>query len=156
MGSHLHGPKTRSTKKASVGSAHQESIMATKIGQYEGLFLFGTAATADVEGSVKSIGDLVTKHGGEILDLRKWDERKLAYEIKKNKRGLYVLCFFKAPGGAIEKITRDCNLSESILRHMITDASHLNLEEMKAQQPQQPVKEKPRDDFGYIPMNEFR
>lgn len=111
---------------------------------YEGLFLFGTAATVDAEGSVKQIGDLITKHGGEILHLRKWDERKLAYEIKKNKRGLYVLAFFKAPGAAVDKITRDVNLSESILRVLITEADHLNLDEMKAQEPQQPVKEAPR------------
>lgn len=111
---------------------------------YEGLFLFGTAATVDVEGSVKQIGDLVQKHGGEILLLKKWDERKLAFEIKKNKRGLYVLCFFKAPGDAVDKISRDVNLSETILRLLITDAEHLTLDEMKAQEPQQPVKEPPR------------
>lgn len=111
---------------------------------YEGLFLFGTAATVDAEGAVKSIGEIVTKHGGEILLLRKWDERKLAYEVKKNKRGLYVLCFFKAQGGAVDKITRDVNLSENILRVLITDAAHLTLDEMKAQEPQQPVKEAPR------------
>ena len=118
-----------------------------KIYQYEGLFLFGTAATVDVEGSVKAIGELVTKHGGEIMLLRKWDERKLAYEVKKNKRGLYVLCFFKAQGGAVDKITRDVNLTENILRVLITDATHLTLDEMKAQEPQQPVKEAPRRSY---------
>jgi small subunit ribosomal protein S6 len=114
---------------------------------YEGLFLLGTASTVDVEGSVKQIGDLVTKHGGEILLLKKWDERKLAFEVKKNKRGLYVLCFFKAEGGAVDKITRDVNLTDNILRVLITDATHLTLDEMKAQEPQQPVKEAPRPRF---------
>ena len=116
---------------------------------YEGLFLFGTAATVDVEGNVKVIGDLIAKHGGEVLHLRKWDERKLAFEIKKNKRGLYVLAFFKAPGTAVDKITRDVNLSENILRVLITDASHLNLDEMKAQEPQQPVKDLPPAAGGF-------
>lgn len=111
--------------------------------QYEGLFLFGTAATVDSDGAVKQVGDLVAKHGGESLLLRKWDERKLAFEIKKNKRGLYVLCFFKAPGTAVDKISRDVNLSETILRCLITDAGHLSLDEMKAQEPQQPAKDAP-------------
>jgi small subunit ribosomal protein S6 len=111
--------------------------------QYEGLFLFGTAATVDVDGAVKQIGDLIAKHGGETLLLKKWDERKLAFEIKKNKRGLYVLAFFKAPGTAVDKLSRDVNLSETILRCLITDATHLSLDEMKAQEPQQPVKEAP-------------
>ena len=115
---------------------------------YEGLFLFGTAATVDSEGAVKQIGDLIAKHGGESLLLRKWDERKLAFEVNKNKRGLYVLTFFKAPGGAVDKINRDVNLSETILRCLITDADHLSLDEMKAQEPQQPAKEAPMGAMG--------
>jgi small subunit ribosomal protein S6 len=122
--------------------------MSKRTAQYEALFLFGTAATADVDASVKMIHDLMHKHGAEILHLRKWDERKLAYEIKKSKRGLYVLCFFKAPTASVEKITRDVNLSDVILRVLITDASHLNVDEMKAMEPQQPVKEIRREEFN--------
>jgi len=124
----------------------------TKPRQYEGLFLFGTAATADVDGAVKQINALIEKHGGTVLHLRKWDEKRLAYEVKKNKRGLYVLAFFSALGTAVAQITRDVNLSETILRVLITDASHLSIEEMKAQEPQQPVKEQPRrEDTIFVP-----
>jgi len=125
-------------------------MAAKRIGTYEALFLFGTAATTDVDGSVKIVEELVKKHGGEIILIRKWDERKLAFEIKKNKRGLYVLCFFKGMG-VNEKITREVNLSENILRVLITDASHLTVDEMKAQEPQQPVKEVRREEF-IVPM----
>ena len=45
---------------------------------------------------------------------------------------------------AIDKITRDVNLSETILRVLMTDATHLTLDEMKTMEPQQPVKEAPR------------
>ena len=121
-------------------------MSAKRTGTYEALFLFGTAATTDVDGSVKQVEELVKKHGGEIILCKKWDERKLAFEIKKNKRGLYVLCFFRGMG-VNEKITRDVNLSEEILRVLITDASHLTEDEMRAQEPQQPVKEVKREEF---------
>jgi small subunit ribosomal protein S6 len=121
--------------------------MKTRIYQYEALFLFGVTATADVDGALKTVESIVKNHGGEILLLRKWDERKLAYEVKKNKRGLYVLCFYKGPGTSVDKISRDVNLSENILRVLITDADHLNIDEMKAMEPQQPVKEAPRRMF---------
>ncbi len=121
--------------------------MSAKIYTYEALFLFGVSATADVDGSIKMVESMVKNHGGEILLLRKWDERKLAYEVKKNKRGLYVLCFYKGTGTSVERITRDVNLSDNVLRVLITDASHLTLDEMKAQEPQQPVKEAPRRMF---------
>jgi small subunit ribosomal protein S6 len=121
--------------------------MSQRIYQYEALFLFGVAATTDVDGAIKTVENMIKNHGGEILLLRKWDERKLAYEIKKNKRGLYVLCFYKGPGSSVERITRDVNLSENILRVLVTDAAHLSLDEMKAMEPQQPVKEAPRRMF---------
>src|SRR5205823_5441403 len=63
---------------------------------------------------------------------RKWDERRLAYEIKKQKRGLYILAYFKAPGGSLSHIERDCNLSEKILRVLLLRADHLTVEEMQA------------------------
>jgi small subunit ribosomal protein S6 len=107
--------------------------MSQRIYQYEALFLFGVAATTDVDGAIKTVENMIKNHGGEILLLRKWDERKLAYEIKKNKRGLYVLCFYKGPGSSV--------------RVLVTDAAHLSLDEMKAMEPQQPVKEAPRRMF---------
>lgn len=109
--------------------------------KYEALFLFGAASTVDVDGALKRVESIVTSHEGKVILLRKWDERRLAYEIKKQKRGLYILCFFEGPTTAVEKITRDVNLSEDILRVLVTDASHLSVEEMKAQEPQQPVRE---------------
>jgi small subunit ribosomal protein S6 len=68
--------------------------------------------------------------------LKKWDERKLAYEINKQKRGTYVIAFFKAPGSAVAALERDVNLSEQVLRVLVTRADHLNQEEMAAVEPQ--------------------
>lgn len=136
-----------------LGFREGERIMKTRIGTYEALFLFPVSATVDPEAAVKRVEEIVTKHQGEIIHLRKWDERRLAYEVKKNKRGLYVLCFYKGPGASVGQVTRDVNLSEDILRVLITDASHLTVEEMKAQEPQQPAprEERPRRDDFMVP-----
>ena len=102
--------------------------------QYEGMFLFPGNAEADA--SVKRIQTIVETHKGQIIVIKKWDERKLTFEIKKQKRGLYILAYFTAPGAAIGQITRDVNLSDDILRVLITDASHLNKDEMDKVEPQ--------------------
>ena len=63
------------------------------------MFLFGPPATADAEG-----GDQPRAAGsssgtaGKILVIKKWDERKLAYEINGQKRGTYIIAYFTAPG----------------------------------------------------------
>ncbi|MEM8873223.1 MAG: 30S ribosomal protein S6 [Planctomycetota bacterium] len=112
------------------------SATATELRQYEAMFLFGTAAGANLDNAMKIVTELVTKHGGEILVLKKFDERRLAYEIKKNKRGLYMLCYYKGEPSSVAAITRDVNLGSDVLRLLIVDASHLTVEEMEAVEAQ--------------------
>jgi small subunit ribosomal protein S6 len=65
--------------------------------KYEGMFLLGAAATADVEKSTTLVRGIIERHGGKLLLLKKWDERKLTYEIRGQKRGLYIISYFTAP-----------------------------------------------------------
>jgi len=116
----------------------------TKVNQYEAMFLL--PSSADVEGALNLVRSIVERHGGEILVLKKWDERRLAYEIKKNKRGLYVLCYYRGPGFSVAAIERDVNLSVDFLRVLITRADHLSKEEMEAVEPQPVERERPRDE----------
>ena len=89
---------------------------------YEGMFLFPQVASSDLKAAQEHVEYLIGRGEGEIISLAKWDERRLAYEIKGNRRGLYFLTYFKATGeGAIE-IERQVNLSEHLLRAMILKA----------------------------------
>lgn len=109
--------------------------MATpkRVYQYEAMFLLSQAVAADLGAAVEHIKDIIARGHGEIVALRKWDERRLAYEIAGQKRGIYILVYFKAPNTDLAHIERDCNLSEKILRVMILRADHLSDDEMKAQ-----------------------
>jgi small subunit ribosomal protein S6 len=117
--------------------------------QYEGMFLF--PGNAEVEASLKRVRSIIEVHGGQIIVIKKWDERKLAFEIKKQKRGLFVLAYFTAPGSSLVQMTRDVNLSDDILRVLITDASHLNKDEMEKVEPQPiaPPPERPSFEGGF-------
>src|ERR1700733_11825147 len=93
---------------------------------YESMFLLGSAFAADLDNALKMVRGVIEKHEGKVLVIKKWDERKLAYEIRGEKRGLYIVCFFKAPSEAITAIVRDVELSDQILRVMVTKGDHLN------------------------------
>jgi small subunit ribosomal protein S6 len=98
------------------------------------MFLF--PAGGDSEKVLQTVRGIVERHGGNVLVLKKWDERKLAYEIGRHKRGLYIICYFDAPTNAVGPIERDVNLSEEVLRVMVTSADHLTQTEMAAVEPQ--------------------
>ncbi len=104
----------------------------TRIDMYEGMFLFPQTATADLAGALAHVESILGRAGAEIVSLCKWDERRLAYDIKGNKRGLYFLTYFKADRSKIAGIERDCNLSEQLLRAMVVRADHIPAEEIEA------------------------
>jgi len=88
---------------------------------YEGLFLLDSSRSArDWDGVVEHVRELLTKNGAEIVECKKWGERRLAYEIKHHRRGVYLLVHFRAPGRAVGRIKRECGLSDTILRTLVT------------------------------------
>ncbi|MBL8754661.1 MAG: 30S ribosomal protein S6 [Planctomycetes bacterium] len=64
---------------------------------------------------------MFTKHGAKILSSRRWDERRLAYAIKGQHRGTYLLVYFSADTQSLTGIRRDLQFNESLLRYMLLD-----------------------------------
>lgn len=103
---------------------------------YEALFLVDTAqATADWDGTIKAIETVFERAEADVLSIRKWDERRLAYPVKGKERGTYFLCYFKAPTGSIVGIERDVQLSEVLIRVLVLRGDHLTAEEMGKDTP---------------------
>lgn len=100
--------------------------------EYEAMFVFPQAQTSDLQRAVNHIQDILNRAEAELIALSKWGEKNLATPIDKNKRGLFILVYFRARGTRMVNIERDCNLSEVISRFLITRADHLTLEEMQA------------------------
>ena len=109
----------------------------TRINSYEGMFLFPQTVSADLQSAIDHILEMLAKGGAEIISLCKWDERRLAYDIKGNKRGVYFLTYFKCDAQKLTLIERDCRLSEKLLRSMITRADHVSAEQMLAMEGRQ-------------------
>ena len=103
-----------------------------RIGFYEGMFLFPQSATANLQGAVDHIKGILDKAGATIKTFQKWDDRRLAYEIDGNKRGVYFLAYFNAPASSLSDLERMCNQSEEVLRMMVTKADHIPTEIIEA------------------------
>jgi len=120
--------------------------MATMKNQYEAMFLLGPSGQSEPNTALNLCRQIIERHGGEILALKRWDERKLAYEIEGQKRGTYILSLFRAAGSAVAGIERDVRLSEEILRVLVLRADHLSKEEIEAAEPQRPEPREERSD----------
>ena len=87
---------------------------------YECMFLLDTAKVAgDIAAADQQLRALLERNHAQVLVSRPWDERRLAFPIKNQKKGLYYLTYFSAAGKDLVGIERDCVLSEFILRMLV-------------------------------------
>lgn len=82
------------------------------------------------EAQVKDLTDgfskILTDGGGKIHKIENWGLRQLAYRIKKNRKGHYVLIESDAPSEAVIELERNLRLNEDILRSLTVRESALS------------------------------
>jgi ribosomal protein S6 len=114
--------------------------MAVHVNTYEAFFLLNASyATGSWDAAKGEVEHILHRANAEILHVRKWDERRLAYEITGNKRGVYVLAYFKCEGPKVAGVERDVQLSENIIRCLVLRADHVAIKDVEAMVPQQPI-----------------
>jgi small subunit ribosomal protein S6 len=113
--------------------------MATEnVRLYEGMFLINpTKIASNLNTATQLVRELLERVNAEIISIARWDERKLAYEIRGAKRGLYMLAYFKVDGRKVVQIERDVNLSEGVLRCLIIRADHVGDTELELARQEQ-------------------
>jgi small subunit ribosomal protein S6 len=103
---------------------------------YEGMFLVDSLeATSDWDGITGLIRNMIQRCDGEIVTLKKWDDRRLMYDIGGKNRGTYILCYFKAPGPRITEIEKDVQLSERIMRALVLSAEAMSQADIERETP---------------------
>jgi small subunit ribosomal protein S6 len=58
--------------------------------------------------------------GGQIVKVSPWGRRRLAYPIGQYREGSYFLVLFDAPPDAVLELERGLNITEEVMRHLVT------------------------------------
>ena len=85
-------------------------------------FMFILDPTLDDAASlavVERVEGIVKGQGGEIVSLKPWERRRLAYPIAGHHEGLYILCYFDAPPASIRGIENRVRLADGVLRFIV-------------------------------------
>jgi small subunit ribosomal protein S6 len=57
---------------------------------------------------------------GQIVKVSPWGRRRLAYPISGYREGSYFIVVFDAPSEAIDELERGLNITEEVMRHLVT------------------------------------
>ena len=93
--------------------------MAENTAVYEALYILASNKSArDRDNLAREVEALVEAVDGELLVSRLWEERRLAFPIKGQRKGAYSLMYFRLPTLRLTELTRACEINESILRQL--------------------------------------
>lgn len=97
---------------------------------YEGMVLLDNDVVRNDWRKAKAIvTETLGKYEAIIHTARRWDERALAYPIKRNQRATYFLTYFELPKGQSNELRRSFDLNEHVLRYLFLAVDEVPAEE---------------------------
>ena len=93
---------------------------------YESVFIARQEISAQqVEALADAYENVIKDNGGSVEKRENWGLRSLAYKIKKNRKGHYVLFNIDAPVDALYEMERQMRLNEDVLRYLTLRVSEI-------------------------------
>lgn len=105
---------------------------------YENIVILNASLTdEDVGAAIGRIKDIVANSGGSVLKTDIWGRKKLAYEIKKQNKGVYVLLLFKTPAATVKKLEEFYKVFDPVIRHMIVKLGAKQVKQIESLQSEE-------------------
>jgi len=87
---------------------------------YEVLYIVRADLDDDkVQDAVRRVNTLIQRSGGTPERTNLWGKRRLAYEVKHQKEGAYVLQDFSLDPERVPELEGGLKITEEVLRHLI-------------------------------------
>lgn len=87
--------------------------------KYELMFIVKAADEEVIKAAIEMVKATIEKIGGTIDKEDEWGKRALAYEVKHQTEGYYVVIDFQAEPAEIKELDRVIKIHEEIIRHII-------------------------------------
>ena len=91
-----------------------------------------------VEEIISKYSGIIAEQGGKVTAAGKWDKRRLAYEIKHYKEGIYILMFFEGGPAVAKELNRVMRISDDVIRHVILRVEPKHVDTTRIEKPAEP------------------
>jgi small subunit ribosomal protein S6 len=72
-----------------------------------------------VQQEIEKVGHLIETNGGQIKKVTPWGKRRLAYTVKDNREGHYVVAEFDLDQAKVQEVERVLKISDTVFRHLL-------------------------------------
>jgi small subunit ribosomal protein S6 len=85
--------------------------------EYETIYILRSDVDADnAEKLQQRVAEVVARENGKLLKVESWGRRKLAYAVKKQKKGVYMYVQYVGRGGLVQELERNLKLSDHVMK----------------------------------------
>ena len=86
---------------------------------YESIFILNpTIDEAESEKINQRMQEVIANNGGEIVKVEKWGKRKLAYIVRKHRKGEYILLQYRGEAITVSELERNFKMTDSVIKYM--------------------------------------
>jgi small subunit ribosomal protein S6 len=86
---------------------------------YESVFIARQdISSAQTEALTDQFAQIIADNGGAVSKKEYWGLKSLAFRIKKNRKGHYVLLNIDAPAAAVIEMERNMRINEDVIRYL--------------------------------------
>lgn len=89
---------------------------------YEAMYIVDPEITDEaLEPIIEKYKKVVVDGGGEVVEAGKWEKgrRTLAYDINRNRDGMYILMQFQSDNKVPAELERIFRISDDVFRHLV-------------------------------------
>lgn len=104
-------------KLTSAAIVHEEIRIMQIV--YETMYILRPDLTDEqVEQAIAKYENLLREHGADNIQIQNRGKRRLAYEINRQRDGIYIQMNYTGPGNMIAILERSMRLSEEVIRYL--------------------------------------
>ena len=100
--------------------------------EYELAVLYHPDLEIDLDKAAQKVTKIINDNGGKVTAEDNWGKRKLAYKIKGHDHALYVFYTAKLPGETVRKIESALNITDEVIRFLITKVDQKAIDKAEA------------------------
>jgi len=87
--------------------------------EYETTLIFRPdLSSQNIDDTLGHLRNVVGQKGGKFLEINHWGKKKLAYDIQKFSRGIYVHTMFLGKNDLVAELERNLRISDKVLRFL--------------------------------------
>ena len=85
--------------------------------EYETIYILRPDITNEAVGLVNTkVRGVIEAGSGTLLKVDNWGKRRLAYEVQKQMKGMYLFFSYLGTAGLVEEVERNLRLTDSVIR----------------------------------------